>query len=262
MGVTPPRIAVVIPTLGQRPDLLRRSLESLRAAGEAHLILVAPAALDASDLIAAGLLDEKLDETGRTPAGAINQGFAAAPATADYLAWLGDDDVLRPGALTRTSAFLDQHPKSSAVYGSCEYIDEQDRVVWKNRSGRWAAWILRFGPDLIPQPGSLFRRSSLEKVGELRSDLGWAFDFDLFIRLQKVGRLSFIPEVLAGFRWHPGSLSVGQRRRSVEDASRVRVSHLPKALRPISVIWEAPVRWVTFRAAGLVKDENGEHGQA
>ena len=33
MGVTPPRVAVVIPTLGQRGDLLRRSLESLRAAG-------------------------------------------------------------------------------------------------------------------------------------------------------------------------------------------------------------------------------------
>lgn len=260
--MTPPRVALIIPTLGQRADLLRRSLASIREAGDAHLILVAPAAFDASDLLAAGLLDEKLDETGRTPAGAINQGFAAAPASAEYLAWLGDDDVLRPGALTRAVAFLDAHPRSSAVYGACEYIDEQDRVVWKNRSGRWAAWILRFGPDLIPQPGSVFRRSSMEAVGELRTDLGWAFDFDLFIRLQKVGKLSYLPEVLAGFRWHPGSLSVGQRRQSVEDASRVRVSHLPRVLRPISVVWEAPVRWLTLRAAGLVKDEDGSHGRS
>jgi GT2 family glycosyltransferase len=244
---------VVVPTLGQRDDFLRQALTSIRAAGRARIVIVAPAAFDASGLVAEGLADEKLDETGRSLAAAINQGFAAAPDEIDYLAWLGDDDILTPGSLDATSHFLAEHPRSSAVYGACDYIDENGTRVWRNASGWWAAPLLRVGPDLIPQPGSLFRRAAVQRVGDLRTDLGWAFDFDFFIRLSRVGKLSYLPRTLAHFRWHSDSLSVRQRRDSVREASEVRRSHLPGWLRPISVLWEGPVRWATFRASALVK---------
>lgn len=250
-----PRTAVVVPTLGRRPEFLDRALRSIRAAGDGYVLMVAPAAFDASGLLASGLIDRKIDETGRSLAAAINQAFAALPAEVEFMAWLGDDDLLRPGSLTLTEAFLIAHPRSAAVYGRCDYIDEDDRILWVNRSGPWAAPLLRIGPDLIPQPGSLFRRSSVEQVGELRTDLGWAFDFDFFIRLGRVGRLSYLRSTLAAFRWHSDSLSVGQRADSVREASEVRRSHLPAWLRPVSVLWEGPVRWATFRAAGLVKEK-------
>jgi hypothetical protein len=35
---------------------------------------------------------------------------------------------------------------------------------------------------------------------------------------------------------------------SVDEASKVRVSHLPAALKPISVIWEYPIKNATFLA--------------
>jgi hypothetical protein len=252
--MTASRTAVIVPTLGRRAEFLQQSLRSIRAAGDAYVLMVAPAAFDASALLADGLIDEKIDETGRSLAAAINQGFAAVPAETEFLAWLGDDDLLRPGSLTATSEFLASHPKTSAVYGGCDYIDENGTKVWKNDSGPWAAPLLRIGPDLVPQPGSLFRRSSVEQVGELRTDLGWAFDFDFFIRLSKVGRLSYLRQTLADFRWHSDSLSVGQRADSVREASVVRRSHLPAWLRPVSVLWEGPVRWATFRASALVKE--------
>lgn len=252
--MTASRTTVIVPTLGRREEFLGQSLRSIRAAGDAYVLMVAPAGFDASALIAEGLVDEKVDETGRSLAAAINQGFAAVPDGTEFLAWLGDDDLLRPGSLTVTSEFLAAHPRSSAVYGGCDYIDEQGRKVWKNDSGWWAAPLLRIGPDLVPQPGSLFRRSSVLEVGELRTDLGWAFDFDFFIRLSKVGRLSYLSRTLADFRWHSDSLSVGQRSDSVREASVVRRSHLPAWLRPVSVLWEGPVRWATFRASALVKE--------
>ncbi|MBW8870871.1 MAG: hypothetical protein JF618_01400, partial [Leifsonia sp.] len=55
------------------------------------------------------------------------------------------------------------------MYGGCDYIDENGAKVWQNNSGPWAAPLLRIGPDLVPQPGSLFRRSAVEEVGELRT---------------------------------------------------------------------------------------------
>ena len=250
-----PSVALVVPTLGQRPEYLSQSLESIRAAGESYVVVVAPASFDASALIAAGLVDSKLDETGRTLAAAINQGFAAVPAETEYLAWLGDDDLLREGALTAAWEFLQTHPRSAMVYGACDYIDENNQIVWENRSGVWAAPLLRFGPDLIPQPGSLFRRSAVLKAGELRTDLGWAFDLEFFLRLARYGRLSYLRRTLAAFRWHSGSLSVGQRESSVREASDVRREYLPRWVRPVSGLWERPVRWATLHGGDWVVKE-------
>jgi hypothetical protein len=249
---TLPITAVVVPTLGQRPEFLGLALQSIRDAGSAYILMVAPAAFDASEFLGSGLLDEKIDEIGRSLPAAINQGFAALPASVRYIAWLGDDDLLRPGSVSLTEAFLERHPKSAVVYGRCDYVDEQGAVVWTNRSGPWAAPLLRVGPDLIPQPGSLFRRTAFEATGDLRTDLGWAFDLDIFLRLGRVGRLSYVRQTLAAFRWHAGSLSVGQRSESVREASQVRREYLPRWARPISGIWERPVRWATTRAGDLV----------
>jgi hypothetical protein len=247
-----PAVGIVVPTLGRRPTLLLQSLASIREAGPCTIVLVGPTEFDASKLIADGLADFKLDETGTTLAGAIHQGFHALPADVTYIAWLGDDDLLRPGALNLTSSFLARHPRTAAVYGACDYIDERGEVVWRNRSGSWAAPLLRIGPDLVPQPGSLFRRSSYNQTTGLRTDLGWAFDLDIFLQLARFGKLSYLSHTLAAFRWHADSLSVGQREGSVREASQVRQEFLPKWLRPISPLWEAPVRWATHRAAGLV----------
>ena len=248
--------AVVVPTLGERDDYLRLSLASIRAAGSPYVLLVAPRSFDAAPLKAEGLIDEAVVETGTSLPAAINQGFAALPSSVRYVAWLGDDDLLRPDSLELTRAYLEKHQKSSMVYGRCDYIDESGAVVWTNRSGAWAAPLLRVGPDLIPQPGSLFRRSAVEATGGLRTDLGWAFDLDLFLRLAKFGRLSYVRHTLAAFRWHAGSLSVGQRVNSVREASQVRREFLPAWVRPISVLWERPVRWATHRAGDFVGSGN------
>jgi GT2 family glycosyltransferase len=250
--VAGPVSAVVVPTLGERPEYLELSLQSIRDAGQAYILLVAPASFDTSHLTAARLIDEAVVETGKSLPAAINQGFAALPGNVRYIAWLGDDDLLRPGSLEITQAYLDAHEKTSVVYGRCDYIDESGKVVWTNRSGPWAAPLLRVGPDLIPQPGSLFRRSAFVATGGLRTDLGWAFDLDIFLRLARLGRLSYVRRTLAAFRWHAGSLSVGQRDGSVREASQVRREFLPSWIRPVSALWERPVRWATSRAGDFV----------
>lgn len=86
----------------------------------------------------------------------------------------------------------------------------------------------------------------------LKPKYDWAFDFDLFIELSKLGRLRFVDQTLAKFRWHPESLSVEFRKNSVAEASKVRVSHLPKFLKPVSCLWEYPVRQATLIAGKRV----------
>ena len=246
------RVGIVVPTLGERPDYLEQSLRSIRAGGEAHILLVAPVSLNTDDLRSAGLIDSMAIDKGAGLPAAINQGVKALPGNIEYVNWLGDDDLLIRGSLETSSRVLDDERDTIMAFGSCDYIDGEGSIIWANRSGQWAVPILRFGPDLIPQPGALFRRSAFEQVGGLTNNLRWAFDFDLFIKLSKLGELRFIDQTLAQFRWHPESLSVEYRKQSVAEASKVRVSHLPAFLRPISLLWEYPLRQATLIAGKRV----------
>ena len=243
-----PRVGIVVPTLGKRFDYLEKCLSSIRAAGNAHIALVANSSFDSGHLRIKGLIDSKVADDGTGLPGAINKGIESLPSSVEYINWLGDDDLLTSGSLSLTEHLLDSSPDSVMAFGACDYIDSEEDVVWKNKSGQWAVPLLRFGPDLIPQPGALFRRAAFEAVGGLRTDLGWAFDFDLFIRLSKAGTLNYIDRTLAQFRWHPESLSVEHRKKSVAEANQVRVSHLPPVLRPISFLWEYPVQQATLIA--------------
>jgi hypothetical protein len=236
------RVGVVVPTLGTRPGLLEQSLLSIREAGDAFVVLVSPKGFDSTELMRTGLVDSSVQDDGRGLPAAINKGVASFPTDVLYVNWLGDDDLLTPGSLGLAAAALDADHEVLMAFGSCEYINTEGVRVWKNRSGQWAVPLLRFGPDLIPQPGALFRRSAFASVEGLSLHYDWAFDFDLFIKFSKLGKLKYIDATLAKFRWHPTSLSVEFRRASVREASKVRVSHLPNSLKLISNIWEAPVR--------------------
>lgn len=246
------KVGIVVPTLGRRPEYLLQCLESIRRAGDVHILLVAPASFDAKSQLPSGLFDQLVLDQGSGLPYAINLGIQSFPASVELINWLGDDDLLTVGSLTTSARELETSTDSVMVYGSCDYVDEVGNVVWKNSSGQWAVPLLRFGPDLIPQPGALFRRAAFNKVGALKSKYDWAFDFDLFIELSKLGKLKFVDQTLAQFRWHPESLSVEFRKKSVGEASQVRVSHLPYLLKPISFLWEYPVRQATLMAGKRV----------
>jgi GT2 family glycosyltransferase len=247
-----PQVGIVVPTLGKRPEYLNQCLTSIRDAGEAYVVLVAQKNFDSSAQKLAGLIDEHIIDPERGLPEAINSGLASMPKEVTFVNWLGDDDLLTPGAIRKSSMVLEQDAALAMVFGSCDYIDPEGSRLWTNKSGQWAVPLLRFGPDLIPQPGALFRRDAFESVGGLDPRWDWAFDFDLFIKLSKTGKLKFIDETLASFRWHPESLSVEFRKKSVDEASAVRVSHLPSFLRRVSSLWEFPVRQATLLAGRRV----------
>jgi GT2 family glycosyltransferase len=216
--------------------------------------VVAPPSANLNVVESLGLIDLRVDDPKTGLPAAINFGFESLPQSVQYIAWLGDDDLLEPKSLEATSAVLRRDSKASAVFGGCHYIDPKGNRILTNMSGKWAVPLISFGPDLIPQPGSLMRRSTFDSFGGLRTDLGWAFDVDLFINLKRNGKVRYLKQPLASFRWHPESLSVGQRDGSVREASQVRVQYLPKMIKPLSVAWEPALRWATKRAGTVLNN--------
>lgn len=230
---------IVVPTLGRRPDLLRASLESIRAQDVPglDLVAVAPPGVGVEDAVAAQG-GRFVPDPGRGGlSGALNAGLRAATSGTSYFSWLGDDDLLMPGSLATTRQALDEQPDAVLAYGWCDYIDEHGSVVFRSRAGSLAARILAWGPNLIPQPGCLMRYDAVVAAGGLDENVRLAMDLDLFLRLREQGRFVAVPRTLAGFRWHPESATVHQERASMEESDQLRMKYMrPSAARAYRVL--------------------------
>jgi hypothetical protein len=245
-------VGVVVPTIGERPQYLESTLKSIREAGESFIVLVGRKGFDGSSFQKSGLVDLYVDEEDTSVPNKVNQGFRALPASIEYITWIGDDDLLAPGALETAVKALNKPEKPVLVFGHCQYIDSEGKDVLVKRSGSWAVPLLRFGPQLIPQPSAFFRRDAFDKVDGLTDEFQFAFDFDLFLKLSRSGKAVFIDQILSSHRWHKTSLTYSRRWESVREASRVRVSNLGPVARLFSFLWEIPIQLITYSAGQLL----------
>lgn len=243
-----PRVLIAVPTLGRRPALLERTLESITTQSvPADVIVVGPDAPDlrtAAEAHGARWITDPGSQTS-----AINVGLAVAGPHHEFVNWLNDDDLLEPGSLEATTRALDQHPDATVAYGACRYIDEAGNELWVSRAGPWASRILAWGPDLIPQPGMLIRRTAWDQVGGVDESYRFAFDFDLLLKLKKIGPLVDVGQIVSSFLWHADSLTVGDRTTNLQESERAKRAALSPTARRFAWMWEGPVRAATRAAA-------------
>lgn len=247
-------LLVILPTLGERPDTLRVTLESVkeqRSTIDLTLVVVAPAtAADARSLAlsyGAVLVDDPREGISQ----AINQGMSART-TETFYAWVGDDDLFRPGGLALLKSMLDAEPSAVLAYGGCDYIDTDGRTIARSDAAWLANFLLAWGPDLVPHPSSMIRLDALEKIGGFDPSLKYAMDLDAMLKIRRLGKFIWTRVPVSGFRWHPDSLTVANRLASSTEAERVKRRHLPAYLRPFSPLWHLPIRWASAFAAGRV----------
>lgn len=248
-----PITGIVIPTLGNRIDFLNETIRSVRNGGYSYITLVKPQRVTIPTEVVS-LVDQVVDESEAGLAAAINQGVLALPRGVEFVNWIGDDDLLEPGSLFLTTSVLQSSRSVNLVFGKCRYINSQGVEIGINRSGEFAVRLMKYGPCLVPQPGSLFRRSAFEDVGGLDTALRFAFDLDLFIKLSKSGRFRYLSKCLASFRWHETSLTVSQRSESILESRIVRQRHLEKTARTLSPVWETPGCWASGLAGRMVNE--------
>ena len=260
-AVNAPQIGIVVPTLGTRPDYLIQALRSIRGAGNCHIVVVAPEPESIRTNYPPELIDQIVQDPKSGLAEAINLGMRSLPSSVQYANWLGDDDLLSPNSLHDSSRVLELSPSTVCVYGGCSYIGPNGRVLWVNHSGKYASWLMRFGPQMIPQPGSLFRLKAFNEVGGLNSEYKWAFDLDLLMKFSQIGNLKYIPKVLSSFRWHDASLSVGGRSGSVQEASEIRKKQLPKLIRSVSPVWELLLKKIILFAGAILSKRSKSPGR-
>ena len=241
-------VLIVVPTLGRRPDHLQACLRSIATQTPAPQIVVVGPDTDAVRTATASVEAHWLPDPG-SQTRAINIGAATAHESIRYLNWLCDDDLLEPDSIAVTRTALEGNARATVAYGSCRYIDEEDRELWISRAGPWASRILSWGPDLIPQPGMLIRLDDWRAVGGVDESYRFAFDLDLLLKLKRRGALIDVGCVVSSFRWHADSLTVGDRDTNLAESERAKRAALSPRMRSCAWLWERPVRGATRIAA-------------
>lgn len=246
------RVLVVIPTLGTRPELLEQALDSIVAQGDiARAVLVSPpGAVEAIDAAKRRGI-EWVEDPATGISAAVNAGVRARR-DEEFYAWLGDDDLFRDGGLHALAHILDTNSEAVLAFGACEYILDDGSVIATNRAGDLASWLLPWGPDLIPHPGTMVRLDALEAAGFFDETLVFTLDLDLFLKLRKKGPFLCTSKVVSAFRWHPKSLTVSDRKGSSREAIMVKARHLPRFLRPFHPLWSYPIAVASSLAAWLL----------
>jgi GT2 family glycosyltransferase len=244
-------VLVILPTLGDRLDTLQETFESIdrqRETVSLTAVLVAPQTATAARALGERFGALVVDDPREGISEAINCGIRART-DERYYAWIGDDDLFRPGGLRRLQDLLERNASAVLAYGRCDYIDAAGRTVAVSNAGPLAKFLLPWGPDLIPHPGAMIRLDALEAIGGFDRSLRFAMDLDAFLSLRAHGDFVWTREAVSAFRWHPDSLTVANRRASSLESEAVKRAHLPRALRPLSPIWAYPVRWASSYAA-------------
>lgn len=191
-------------------------------------------------------IDTVVIEPDHGPANAINKGLRLA--NAPLLAWLGCDDLYRPGALPRVKEFMAERPERPLCFGGCLIIDEQGREI-RQRITRFKEFFFPMSSrftvqciNYVSQPAMFFRKDAFERAGALREDLVAAWDYDFILRLWRQGGAARIPgPPLSSFRWHDTSISgsgfTTQFREEWQAAAADAGRFSPQSLAHLFVWW-------------------------
>ncbi len=249
-----PKLLVVLPTLGTRLDLLAEALDSCVEVGKRvplTLAVIVPRSATKARALARKAGAHIIDDPGIGMAAAVNAGLASSTSERYYV-WVGDDDRLVASGITTLVDELEKDDRACVAHGQCDYITHSGSVIGTSGAGALARFVLPWGPNLIPHPGTIIRLSALRSIGFFDPALNYALDLDVFLKLRGMGTFVSRPVVSAQFRWHPESLTVADRRSSSREAMAIKRRHLPAWARPLSPLWHWPVAWASMIASEIV----------
>jgi len=156
-----------------------------------------------------------ISEPDKGQAEAINKGLQCAQG--EIVAWLNSDDYYLPGAMRAAVAALEANPDAGLVYGDVLAVDGRGRPT---KRLKYAAWelvdLLQF--HIIGQPAVFMRRSVLEQAGYLNDAFHMLLDHQLWIRMARLAKMVYVPQLWAAARFHEEAKNLAQAPRFGQEA--------------------------------------------
>lgn len=146
--------------------------------------------------------------------------------TGDIVAYLNSDDYYLPNALTKVEQYFASHQNKLWLVGDCQVSDP--KLEWTfSLKHLWpiglSSWFLRVF-NTANQPSVFLRKDLVKKVGEFDEKLNYAFDYDYWLRCQKVaGTPGRLHTPLSVFRIQPNSKgNTSYQKQFVEDLKVIK----------------------------------------
>jgi len=152
---------------------------------------------------------------------AINKGMRIA--TGEIVSWLNADDVLLPGALLAVNQAFHDHAEAVVVIGTGARMDLHGkllRMVPGISSPQRRQWAFE-----TVQPAMFFKRDAYWEVGGLDESLHYAMDWELLLKLSKLGKIVAIPDHLANIRYYPETKTNTGGWKRMHEIARIARRH-------------------------------------
>lgn len=233
MAIEDPKITIVTPTLNQARFIAEtlRSVLDQNLGPSLHYIIQDAGSTDGTESIvrtfeprfrAQGVVWEYIREPDAGQADAINRGWRRA--RGDILGFLNSDDRYCPGALGAVLDYFASHPDVQWAYGGWRLIGASGFVYATVRPKTYRRERL-LNHSYIGQPACFIRRALLREVGELRTDLHYAMDYDLWLRAAQRCAPGIIPAILADMRYHATAKSSAHAKRQLMEILRLGMAY-------------------------------------
>jgi glycosyltransferase involved in cell wall biosynthesis len=138
--------------------------------------------------------------------------FGFELARGDYLLVVSaDDPLLTPRIFEEVFTWFNLEKNLVAVYPDWQMIGPSGEVLKKIIVPEYSDELLIGRCNTLPGPGAIIRKSAALEIGGRRQKWTFVGDYDFWLRLSRIGELRHRPEILAQWRYHPGSTSVNKR---------------------------------------------------
>jgi len=118
---------------------------------------------------------------------AMNKGIALA--TGDVIGTINADDYFADNDVLYNIAKVFAEQDTAILYGNLDYIDINDKIVRKWRSGKYSKGMFNWG-WMPPHPTFYCKKSLFEKLGVYKLDYGSAGDYELMLRFIHLNDIS------------------------------------------------------------------------
>lgn len=156
-------------------------------------------------------------------ANAVNKGISLAKGRY-ILVVSADDPLISEELFDHARNIMDSDEKIVAVYPDWQMIDLENNIIAVKLCPDYSFEELLGEFHCIPGPGTVFRTKDANQIGGRNGEYRFVSDYDFWLRLACRGTFAHIPQVLAQWRSHNESTSIGKRGRAMA-LERIDVIH-------------------------------------
>ncbi len=141
-----------------------------------------------------------------------------------YIARIDEDDLVYPNRFMTQLKYLESHPGTVAVGGSLTLIDQYGIQIGTKAYPIKDASIRKRMYDRSPMahPGAMILASAMREVDGYR--MGVPEDWDLWLRLSRIGKIHNLHRPVIAYRQHPDQLSKTSLYKSTKARKLILIS--------------------------------------